>query len=55
MDRISLAGLLVGLLAIIGGQLLEGGHLGSLTQPAALVIVVGGTLGAVMLQSTKNW
>ncbi|HPP47511.1 MAG TPA: flagellar motor protein, partial [Accumulibacter sp.] len=54
MDRISLAGLLVGLLAIIGGQLLEGGHLGSLTQPAALVIVVGGTLGAVMLQSTTS-
>ncbi len=54
MDRISLAGLVVGLLAIIGGQILEGGHLGSLSQPAALVIVVGGTLGAVMLQSTTS-
>ncbi|MBL8396962.1 MAG: flagellar motor protein [Candidatus Accumulibacter sp.] len=54
MDRISLAGLVIGLLAIVGGQLLEGGHIGSLSQPAALVIVVGGTLGAVMLQSTST-
>ncbi len=51
MDRISVAGLLVGLLAIVGGQILEGGHVGSLAQPTALLIVVGGTLGAVMLQS----
>jgi chemotaxis protein MotA len=51
LDRISLVGLLVGLVAIIGGQLLEGGHIGSLAQPTALVIVLGGTLGAVMLQS----
>jgi flagellar motor component MotA len=51
MDRLSVIGLLVGLLAIGGGQILEGGHLGSLSQPTALLIVVGGTLGAVMLQS----
>jgi chemotaxis protein MotA len=51
MDKISLVGLLVGILAIVGGQILEGGHVGSLVQPTALLIVVGGTLGAVMLQS----
>lgn len=51
MDRISLAGLLLGLTAIVGGQLLEGGHIDSLLQPTAFLIVVGGTLGAVMLQS----
>ncbi|MBK9019700.1 MAG: flagellar motor protein [Sulfuritalea sp.] len=51
MDRISVAGLLLGLAAIIGGQVLEGGHLASLLQPTAFFIVVGGTLGAVMLQS----
>ena len=51
VDKISLAGLLVGLLAIVGGQYLEGGHVGSLLQPTAFVIVIGGTLGAVMLQS----
>lgn len=51
MDLISIVGLCVGLLAIVGGQLLEGGHLGSLIQPTAFLIVIGGTVGAVMLQS----
>lgn len=51
MDKISLAGLVIGLVAIIGGQILEGGHVGSLIQPTALLIVCGGTLGAVLLQS----
>ena len=51
MDKISLAGLAIGLVAIIGGQILEGGHVGSLVQPTALLIVLGGTLGAVLLQS----
>lgn len=51
MDRISIAGLLLGLVAIVGGQLLEGGSVGSLVQPTALLIVIGGTMGAVMLQS----
>ena len=51
MDRISVLGLLIGFLAIVGGQILEGGHVGSLSQPTAMLIVVGGTLGAVMLQS----
>lgn len=51
MDKISLAGLVIGLVAIIGGQILEGGHVGSLVQPTALLIVCGGTLGAVLLQS----
>lgn len=51
MDKISIAGLAIGIIAIIGGQVLEGGHLASLVQPTALLIVGGGTLGAVMLQS----
>ena len=51
MDKISLFGLLIGLVAILGGQVLEGGHVGSLTQPTALLIVLGGAMGAVMLQS----
>ena len=50
MDSLTLAGLAMGLLAIAGGQLLEGGSLSSLTQPVALVIVLGGTIGAVLLQ-----
>ncbi len=50
MDRTSIAGIGLGLLAIILGQALEGGHLASLLQPTAFVIVMGGTIGAVMLQ-----
>jgi len=51
MDKISVLGLVLGIVAIIGGQVLEGGHVGSLSQPTALLIVLGGTMGAVMLQS----
>ncbi|HMV19822.1 MAG: flagellar motor protein [Betaproteobacteria bacterium] len=51
MDKISIAGLAIGIVAIVGGQILEGGHVGSLVQPTALLIVFGGTLGAVLLQS----
>lgn len=50
MDSISLIGIALGLGAILLGQILEGGHLGSLLQLTAFMIVIGGTLGAVMLQ-----
>ncbi len=51
MDTISLIGIALGVGAILGGQYLEGGHIGSLLQPTAFAIVMGGTFGAVMLQS----
>lgn len=51
IDKTSLGGLALGIGAIVGGQFLEGGHLASLVQPTAFLIVIGGTLGAVMLQS----
>ena len=51
MDWGSLAGLIIGLGGILVGQVLEGGHIRSLVQPAAFVIVMVGTLGAVLLQS----
>lgn len=51
MDWGSLAGLVLALAAIAGGQWVEGGKLAALVQPAALVIVLGGTLGAVLLQN----
>jgi chemotaxis protein MotA len=51
MDKISIVGLALGIASIVFGQILEGGHLGSLVQPTAFLIVIGGTLGAVMLQS----
>ena len=52
MDRTSFIGLALGIAAILGGQILEGGTLSALVQVTAFVIVIGGTLGAVMLQST---
>ncbi|MCP5250771.1 MAG: flagellar motor protein [Burkholderiales bacterium] len=51
MDISSILGIAVALVAIMGGQMLEGGHVGALMQFAAFVIVVGGTVGAVLLQS----
>jgi len=51
MDKLSIIGLILALGAIIGGQVLEGGHVSSLLQPTAFLIVMGGTLGAVLLQS----
>jgi chemotaxis protein MotA len=51
MDFNSIIGIVIALIAIFGGQALEGGHLGSLVQFTPLLIVLGGTLGAVLLQS----
>lgn len=51
MDWGSLGGLALALLGILVGQAIEGGHVSSLVQPAAFLIVVFGTLGAVLLQS----
>ncbi len=51
MDFNSIIGIAIALIAIFGGQALEGGHLGSLVQFTPLLIVLGGTLGAVLLQS----
>ena len=51
MDTLSLLGILVALAAVLGGQVIEGGRLASLLQGTAFFIVVGGTLGAVLLQS----
>jgi chemotaxis protein MotA len=52
MDILTILGVVVGLGALIGGQAIEGGHLESLLQFTAAMIVLGGTLGAVMVQFT---
>jgi chemotaxis protein MotA len=51
MDILSMVGIMVALVAILGGNILEGGHTSSLVQLTAFVIVGGGTLGAVMVQT----
>lgn len=51
MDWASLVGLILVIVGIVAGQAIEGGSLSSLLQPAAFVIVVVATVGAVLLQS----
>ncbi|WP_448552094.1 flagellar motor protein [Thalassotalea montiporae] len=53
MDKLSIAGLIVALLAIYLGFSIEGGAIGTLFELPAFIIVVGGTMGAVLLQSSK--
>jgi chemotaxis protein MotA len=50
LDGLSLAGLALALSAVLGAQWLEGGHLGALVNGSAFLIVLGGSVGAVMLQ-----
>jgi chemotaxis protein MotA len=49
MDRASLIGIVLGISAIAGGSIAEGGKLSAILQPTAAVIVFGGTLGATLL------
>jgi chemotaxis protein MotA len=49
LDLASLIGTLLGAGAIVGGQLLEGGHLAQITQGTAALIVFGGTFGAMLV------
>jgi chemotaxis protein MotA len=50
MDVGIIIGLLLAIGGILGGQAIEGGHVGSLLQLTAAIIVLGGTLGACMVQ-----
>lgn len=52
MDILSIVGVVLAFGAILLGQYLEGGHLASLLNGPAILIVGGGTLGAAMLQSS---
>lgn len=49
MDKATFIGLILGIGAVIGGQTLEGGHVGSIMQITAAIIVFGGTFGAVFI------
>jgi chemotaxis protein MotA len=51
MDFLTIVGSILALGAILGGNMLEGGHIGSLLQLTAFVIVMGGTIGAIMVQT----
>jgi chemotaxis protein MotA len=49
VDRSSVIGILLGVVAIVAGILLEGGAVGSIVQGTAAAVVFGGTLGATLL------
>jgi len=52
MDKLSVAGLFIAIFAIYLGFSIEGGAISTLFQFPAFIIVFGGTVGAVMLQSS---
>lgn len=54
MDILSIIGLVVGIVALIGGNAMEGGHISGLANGPAAVIVLGGTFGAAMLQTPMH-
>lgn len=51
MDVLSLIGVILAFVAILGGNYLEGGSAGALINGPAALIVFGGTLGAAFLQT----
>jgi chemotaxis protein MotA len=51
MDILSITGLVLGLIALLGGSVAKGAGLGALWNFAAFLIVIVGTLGSVLLQS----
>jgi chemotaxis protein MotA len=54
MDVLSLIGVILAFVAILGGNYLEGGHVAALLNGPAALIVIGGTLGAAFLQAPVN-
>ncbi|MBC6907137.1 flagellar motor protein [Saccharophagus sp. K07] len=54
MDMLSILGVIIGFAALIGGNFLEGGSWQSLVNGPAALIVIGGTLGAAILQTPKT-
>jgi chemotaxis protein MotA len=50
MDLASVIGLVVAIGMILAGNAIEGGKIAQIAQPTAAMIVIGGTVGATMLQ-----
>ncbi len=50
MDLATILGISVALVMILGGNLIEGGKISQIAQPTAAMIVIGGTIGATMIQ-----
>lgn len=63
MDKATLGGVVLAIAGILGGMMMEGGKIAQILQPTAAMIVLGGTIGGVMISyplpvvmnSFKRW
>lgn len=51
MDRLTITGVVLALVALVGGSVLKGAGVSGLWSPAAFVIVILGTLAAILVQT----
>lgn len=49
MDKATLGGVVLAVAGILGGMMIEGGKIAQIMQPTAAMIVLGGTIGGVMI------
>ncbi len=54
LDLASVGGVVIALGAIVGGLVMEGGKIGDIAQLTAAMIVLGGTLGATMINTPMS-
>jgi chemotaxis protein MotA len=54
VDLTTIIGLVFGVAALVGGYMWDGGHIGALMVPSAMLIVFGGTFGATAVSFPLN-
>lgn len=54
MDFATIGGLILGIGAVIVAFILEGGNIGAVTQAPAMILVIGGTIGAATITTSFN-
>jgi chemotaxis protein MotA len=52
MDIATIFGLIIGVGAVLGAFLMEGGHISALLQLPAMLLVIGGTFGAAIITTS---
>ncbi|MCD7097083.1 flagellar motor protein [Stenotrophomonas sp. MMGLT7] len=52
MDRLSVIGIVLAIVSLVGGSILKGAGLASLWSPAAFVIVILGTIAAILVHTS---
>jgi len=54
MDIATIGGLIIGIGAVVVSFMMEGGHLSAIVQPPAMLIVIGGTIGASVITTSMG-